>query len=194
MWRHPRMMSMKTLFRPLLDHHDRGISLQSARVLKSGSHGAPQLYGHSIRNQGNHGAQKAFTGTSLCTRSWRHGWKGRNHKHKISSGRWTRLSCLTPISGRTWTCAQESLSLRCKLCVSTTTWKVEPLLSCTICAWVWTSSTVSRLTVSRNPRVAIYMPCSLKGHSLLHHGQSILPHGTLPICEKGPFPSHRGFF
>jgi hypothetical protein len=25
-WRHPRMMSMKTLFRPLLDHHDRGIT------------------------------------------------------------------------------------------------------------------------------------------------------------------------
>jgi hypothetical protein len=53
-------------------------------------------------------------------------------------------------SGRTWTCAQESLSMRCKLCVSTTVRKVEPLLSCTICAWVWTSCTVSRLTVSRN--------------------------------------------
>jgi hypothetical protein len=31
-------------------------------------------------------------------------------------------------------------------------------------------------------------------HSLLHHGQSILPHGTWRCGEKGPFPSHRGFF
>ncbi len=29
---------------------------QSARVLTSGRHGAPQVFGHSIRNQGNHGA------------------------------------------------------------------------------------------------------------------------------------------
>ena len=34
----------------------------------------------------------------------------------------------------------------------------EALLSCTICAWAWTSCTVSRLTVSRNPRVASFMP------------------------------------
>ena len=35
--------------------------------------------------------------------------------------------------------------------------------SSTICVWVWTSSTVNRLTVSRNPRVASCMPCSLHG-------------------------------
>ncbi len=53
--------------------------------------------------------QKAFTGTSLYTRSGRHGWKSRNHKHKISSGRWVWLFCLTPISGRTWTCPLKNL-------------------------------------------------------------------------------------
>jgi hypothetical protein len=63
---------------------------QSARVLTSGRHGAPQVCGHSIRNQGNHGVppveHKKHLQEPLCAPGVG-GWKGRNHKHMISSGR-----------------------------------------------------------------------------------------------------------
>ncbi len=40
------------------DNDDSGVAYQngqSARLLTSGRHGVPQVCGHSIRNQGNHG-------------------------------------------------------------------------------------------------------------------------------------------
>jgi hypothetical protein len=48
------------------------------------------------------------------------------------------------------------------------------LLSCTICAWDWTSCTVSRLTVSRNPRVANCMTCSWHGGMRFTHLCTVL--------------------
>ncbi len=40
---------------------DEAQNCQSVRVLTSGRHGDPQVFGHSIRNQGNHGAPPVGT-------------------------------------------------------------------------------------------------------------------------------------
>ena len=137
----------------------------------------PQVYGHSIWKQGNHGRRLLSTKSiyrNLFVHPEMETWVERRKPQ--TQDKFRKVSVVVLSDTNFWKnldmCSRIFESVLQDLCVSDGMKGGTP--SSTICAWVWTRSTVSRLTNSRKLRVANCMSCSWNGGMCFTHLCTVL--------------------